>query len=122
MPKMTREELEQYKRSWCADPCWDLDSVDEEDEEYREELKAFQKEMEVKWEAERTKRLELKAEAIGCYGNIQIAAYIEGLEQRITDLSEQVEKLANLPYRLQEIEKRLKSIDSSVFELFRNRS
>ncbi len=54
----TREEVEQLKRSWVRDSCFDLDDC-EGFEEYRAELAAFQTEQEGRWKADRRSRFVL---------------------------------------------------------------
>ena len=45
----TREEVEQLKRDWVHDPCWEIeDTVGFE--EYKDELAFFSREQEVNWE------------------------------------------------------------------------
>jgi len=46
----TPEEIDQLKKSWLADPNWDIEDSDGF-EAHREELLAFHKEQDAKWEA-----------------------------------------------------------------------
>ena len=46
-----REEVEELKRHWKKDPCWDIEDT-EGFEQYREELKAFSEEQHKIWEAQ----------------------------------------------------------------------
>ena len=48
----SREELENLKRNWKQDPCYDIEDT-EGFEEYREELLAFSKEQQAIWEKQR---------------------------------------------------------------------
>lgn len=83
----TAEDIERLKRSWERDPIWDIEDT-EGFEDHREELLAFRKECESRWSGERYLRLSKKAEDLGFPGNINLAAYIEGLESRIRTLEE----------------------------------
>jgi hypothetical protein len=51
----TPEEIEQLKANWLGGPCWDIEDT-EGFEAHREELLAFRKEQEAKWEAQREER------------------------------------------------------------------
>lgn len=81
-------EVDSLKRSW--DGTWDLETT-EGFEALREELLAYRVEKERGWREKREKTLSLKAEALGCSGNLRLAAYIETLEERIKKLEESSE-------------------------------
>lgn len=81
----THEEIEQLKRNWRSDPCWDLEDT-EGFEAHREELLAFRNEWKARWTAEREERESAKAEELGCPGNLQLAWYVLNLEQRLERL------------------------------------
>lgn len=69
MPK-TVEEIEELKKDWESDPCWDLYET-ECFEEHREELKAFQENREAEWAEERKQRekeIDAEAEKLGVRG------------------------------------------------------
>jgi len=51
----TREQIEQLKSSWVADPCWDIEDT-ECFEEHRDELAAFATEQKQRWEQGRNRR------------------------------------------------------------------
>lgn len=85
----TQEQIEALKRNWNSDPIWDIEET-EGFEEQKEELKSFRIEQEKEWEAQRYNRLLLKSEDLGIRGNIKLAAHIELLEKRITDLEERL--------------------------------
>ncbi len=84
---MTREQVEELKRQWLADPCWDLEET-EGAAPYRDELIGFRHEMEARWERERTEWLEKRAAELGIPGNLALVEYIEGLEERLVRLEE----------------------------------
>ena len=66
----SREEIENLKAGWMADPCWDLYET-EGFEEYRDELKKYQEEyyLAVSYEREGEEaREKLEAENLGLYG------------------------------------------------------
>lgn len=78
MSKRKIEEIEQLKRDWESDPCWDLYST-EGFEEHHEELKAYQEKREQEWKEE----FQQKVESIG----------LEGMYRMILDLQAEVKKL-----------------------------
>ena len=66
----SREEIEDLKSNWMADPCWDLYET-EGFEEYRDELKKYQEEycLALSYEREEEEaREKLEAENLGLYG------------------------------------------------------
>ena len=81
----TRDDVQRLKENWVADPCCDIYDT-EGFEEYFEELKNYQKEMEVFWEREEQRLIEEKAVELGLPGNIKIARYIKVLEKRLDAL------------------------------------
>lgn len=88
----SRAEVEDLKRNWRQDPCWDLADT-EGFEEYREELAAFQQ------EHERTcavnEQTELAALAARFQCSIELARYLRSQEARIAQLEEQIAELLN---------------------------
>ena len=60
----TTEELEALKKSWLADPCWDIEQT-EGFEDYQPELLGFRKATEAKWRVEASERLNSKATKLG---------------------------------------------------------
>lgn len=56
--KMQPEELRLLKLDWKRDPCWDIEET-EGFEAHRDELLAFRKKQEQKWDIENTIRLRL---------------------------------------------------------------
>lgn len=85
----TRDEVEELKRQWCADPCWDIETTDGF-EEYRQELEAFASAMADQWAFERAQRLEHKARELGVPGNVTLARYVFELERRIEKLEKKL--------------------------------
>lgn len=80
----TREEVEELKKEWLDDPCWDLYDT-EGFEEYRDELKKFQEEWEAKWEAERMKKekqLDIEADELGVRGLYRLVLRLETILKR----------------------------------------
>jgi hypothetical protein len=80
----TRDEVEKLKMSWCRDPIWDIETT-EGFEEYRDELFAYRKECEQKWEQNRQKKIEeekAEAEKLGLYGLYQKIKELEELQER----------------------------------------
>ena len=92
-----REEIEKLKESWLHDPCWDIEDS-EGFEEHREELVAFHKEQDVKWEKKekdrKTRRLSKVQAWTGIYDH----------------------NLADVLCTPDEIEKELSSIDNNIGE------
>jgi hypothetical protein len=81
----TRKQIEELKAQWVADDCWDIEDT-EGFEAHRDELLAFRKEMEAKWEAEYQEELRTYAQVIGCSANLQLAQHLMELTRRITEL------------------------------------
>ena len=87
-----REQIDDLKRQWKADPCWDIEET-EGFETVREELLAYRLQMEAQWEKEyqaklRAYQAQLRAYAvtIGLSDNLILAEYICNLESRIRHL------------------------------------
>ncbi len=81
----TRADVEQLKRNWLADPCYDLYSV-EGFEPFNQELTEFQETQRAIWKQERKERLEARAAELGC--TVALVELIERLERQIEDLSQ----------------------------------
>lgn len=86
----TQKDVENLKRDWVNDPCFDLDDV-EGFEDFTEELQSFQKEQEAKWAAERLENTKRKAEKWGV--TIIAAEEIESCEQRAQSHSADAKRL-----------------------------
>ena len=76
----TKQEIDDLKANWKADPCWDIADT-EGFEEHAEELQAYQDELERKSEEDYKQRVTLKAEKLNC--SFETASYFIRLEQRI---------------------------------------
>ena len=88
----TKEEVEDLKRQWKADGCWDIWET-EGFEEYREELKQFQYDYERECKAKAYNKLYKFAESLaieklgdGEEPDLSLAKYLERLEGRIREL------------------------------------
>jgi len=79
----TREELEQLKKEWLKDPCWDIYDT-EGFEEYKDELKAYQKDIDDKYEAQRQKERDIESSEA-----VQLG--VHGLYRIIKDLHLKIE-------------------------------
>lgn len=88
----TPEEVEALKRSWLNDPCWDIETT-EGFEDHRDELIAFSDAQDKRWAQQARERLAKKAEELGCTGNLKLARYVEGLENRIDQLAQRLEQV-----------------------------
>jgi hypothetical protein len=78
-----RSEIEALKRSWLADPHWDLEDSDGF-EAVRAELLAFSDVQKAKWERARVERVGARAAELGC--SPQLAGYVIALETRLDEV------------------------------------
>lgn len=78
----TREQIEDLKRQWRNDPCWDLEDA-EGFEEHRYELSEYAQLMEHKWTRERLEAKLKRADQLGC--SPAMVAYLELIEARIKE-------------------------------------
>lgn len=81
----TAKEIEDLKHNWFGDPVWDIEKT-EGFEDHEAELLAYRKECESRGSGERYLRLSRKAVELGVPENINLAAYIDRLEERIKAL------------------------------------
>ena len=89
----TREEIiEDLKRGWIEDPCYDLEEADGFDD-VREELLAFRQAKEKEWREVEQQRVNAKAEALKA--SVDLVYYIEDLEYRLKQLGLIVERMRN---------------------------
>lgn len=86
----TTEELEELKRQWRNDPCWDIEDSDGF-EAHKEELMIWRKAYEKTQEIAELMRVSEKAHNLGIPFAQEAVKYIEMLEYRIARL----EKLIN---------------------------
>lgn len=78
--RKTPEEIEALKKSWVNDPCWDIEDS-EGFEAHKEELLAFRKEEEARWQARRHENLLAIAHRIGHPGDIKVAEQYESFKE-----------------------------------------
>lgn len=90
----TQADIDDLKRQWRSDPCWDIEDT-EGFEGHREELTAYHQQCDAEWEAAYKAKLEVKAIVMGVPGNTSLASYVEILEYRIKVLSERLDRLEN---------------------------
>jgi hypothetical protein len=81
--KRTKQELDDLKAQWLADPCWDIYDTDGF-QFHRDELYTYQERIEAEAHEKEEKRKEVVAGALGI--NRIMLVYIEGLEARIAKL------------------------------------
>jgi hypothetical protein len=81
----THEDVEELKRQWLVDPCWDIYET-HGFEQHREELMRFQAESEERWARERMNKVWDKSRELGIEGNLALAGYVMKLEARIESL------------------------------------
>jgi hypothetical protein len=86
----TRQEIEKLKQDWASDPIWDIETT-EGFEGHERELHEFAESKRAEWKQREADRLEAKAVALGCPGNLTLAAYIERLEARLGRLGEGID-------------------------------
>ena len=80
----TQREVQELKWEWSADPCYDIEATPGF-EDHREELLAFRKQMEARWQGEAQRQLNDYAARLGT-DNLTLAAYVRSLEERIAKL------------------------------------
>lgn len=78
----TQKELNELKANWRSDPCWDIEDTTGF-EDHRAELAAFREAQEAAWAKQRQDALNATAERLGVPGNLALAQYVTGLEQRL---------------------------------------
>ena len=86
----TLAEIVALKNSWLDDPCWNIEETEGFEAHY-DQLLAFRKDWESKWEQSRHAEYETHAIELGTT-NITLAAYLLYLEERIANLEEKESK------------------------------
>lgn len=81
----TKEEVEELKREWCADPCWDIWAT-EGFEDHCCELWLYQEKKKEEFMWERIAKGNALARKYGCPGNPELAETIDSLMQRVANL------------------------------------
>ena len=79
------KEIEELKKNWFSDPCWDIEET-EGFEKYKDELLEFRLNCENKWKMERDeeeKEEKKKAEELGLHGLYKM---IKALEEIVREL------------------------------------
>jgi hypothetical protein len=79
---VTREDIQNLKASWRADPCWDIEDT-EGFEDHKEELLQFRHDCERRWQEAREAKWAAKADEVGCAGNLKLGKYLTELESRL---------------------------------------
>ncbi len=87
---MERQAVEDLKKDWITDPCWDLEET-EGFEAYYQELLAFRKRIEEAARIKQEREVEDKARALNC--SVDLVNYIETLEYKIEMLSSELDAL-----------------------------
>lgn len=90
----TRQEIEDLKKAWLHDGCWDIEHT-EGFEAHFEELKAFRIEREKIAEEAHEAKLKERALKMGIPGRLDLVKYLEGLEYQIKRLTERVDRIEN---------------------------
>ncbi|WP_034340844.1 hypothetical protein [Deinococcus misasensis] len=86
----TPEEIEALKRSWAADPCWDIEAT-EGFEAHREELQRFSEETQAEWKAERERLVLMRAQKNGV--SVEAQEAIDSLGHRAEASQEQATRI-----------------------------
>lgn len=90
----TEQEVRQLKANWLNDPCWDLEMT-EGFEEYEKELLAYREMKEAQWHEEVEDKLRSFACRIGLANNLELAKYIQLLQDRVSRAESEIERLEN---------------------------
>jgi hypothetical protein len=89
----TTEQIEDLKRQWKADPCWDIEQTRGFEAHY-DQLKHWREGYERKNEESYNEQLKEFALKNGIEeSNLKLAEYIRSLENRIDDLQVQIDML-----------------------------
>ena len=88
----TQAEIEELKRQWRYDPCWDIDST-EGFEDHKEELLEFSRAQIAIWNFEAEERAKAKAIEIGTPDNPVLTETIVRMQNRIDSLMERLDKI-----------------------------
>lgn len=84
----TRQEINDLKHGWNADPCWDIEDT-EGFENHKDELLIHRLKMEKQWNEAYNREMQDYASKIGT-GSIKLAQHIMSLEQKIEKLEERL--------------------------------
>lgn len=85
----TQQDIQSLKDNWRSDPTWDIEDT-EGFEAHREELLAYRKEWEKRWEQDRAEELSKQAAKMGIPNNPDLANYILSLQHRVDRLETQM--------------------------------
>lgn len=96
--KKTREEVDELKRNWEADPCWEL-SETEGFEEFKEELVKFEEQKKAAWKRKEGRRLHSLAMEWG----VNQLVFAERFARNMTKL---LFRLSSLERRVEDLENR----------------
>lgn len=88
----TQAEIEELKRQWRYDPCWDIDDV-EGFEDYKDELLEFSKAQIAIWNFEAEERAKARAIEIGTPDNPTLTETIVRMQNRIGSIMERLDKI-----------------------------
>lgn len=83
----SKAEIQKLKTDWLRDPCWDLETT-EGFGEHVGELFAYRLMVERQNERRRENELRERALMLGIPGNLELAAHLERLEERVRELEE----------------------------------
>jgi len=81
----TQEEIDELKRQWEKDPCWDIEDT-EGFEDHARDLLAYREQKESEWEKQKQEEIEYIADLLGVPGNVKLACAFIALQKRIEGL------------------------------------
>lgn len=90
---MEKEEIEELKRNWSIDPCWDIEDT-EGFEDHKTELKLYRLECEALMDEAAGRKLQSEFKRLGTHSN-QLVWTLQRMEAKITDLQNQIDQLKN---------------------------
>lgn len=88
----TPAEIEELKRQWREDPCWDIETT-EGFEDHFEELAKYHIDMAAMWKFEAEERAKARAIEIGTPDNPILTETIVRMQNMIESLMERVKEL-----------------------------
>jgi hypothetical protein len=95
-PPRTREEIDDLKRGWKEDPCWDIEHT-EGFEAHVAELRTFRQACDAESSARYEKKIAQFGETnLGVKDNPALVKYIISLQDRIAKLEDKIEQLGEI--------------------------
>ena len=95
MTGKSKEEVEELKRQWTADPVWDIEDTPGF-EEHRGELLRYKNQIAIGWKEKESNRIKQKAMDLRIPDNFALTHYIDWLEKRLEYQSERLDYLVDV--------------------------